>query len=612
MYTRHARAQRAAPFLMFATALCAGVAGFAVNATALEAQRPAKAHLNQYGYPEKFTPRPTSAAITPTDLMTRLYQFADDSMMGRQIGRLGNMKGTAYIASELHRLGIQPGGDNGTYFQMLPNYAINKVANASLSVNGKPLTWLTDWVTPPATGAVFTGNEQLALTKRTMDNLQVIYGGIVGDSVNTITAEEANGKFVVVVQRPATPGAGGAGRAGGGRAGVPAVNKFAGAAVVATVNLDNLTPAQIFAVANPPQASAPRAAGRGGATPAPGAPAQPQLALRVTSSAANALFGGRDISAIPAGTRGGVVTGEINSTAEPRSEYARNVIGIIPGSDPVLKNEYVAIGAHNDHIGYGPKVDHDSAFSYRHQAMKMQIVGKDTIRPLTEAERASIHVNVDSLHRIRPARMDSIANGADDDGSGSMAVLEIAEAIAKMPVKPKRSTIFVWHTGEEAGLLGSSYFTEHPTVPITSIVSQINIDMIGRGRAEDLPGGGPDYLGVVGRNMLSPDLGAMVDAVNRKQAKPLKLDDRYDQDVSKTFGSSYNNIYQRSDHYNYARKGIPIAFFFTGLHGDYHQTTDEPQYIDYPHYARITNYIRDLIVTIGNNPKRPVVTKPVQ
>jgi Zn-dependent M28 family amino/carboxypeptidase len=209
---------------------------------------------------------------------------------------------------------------------------------------------------------------------------------------------------------------------------------------------------------------------------------------------------------------------------------------------------------------------------------------------------------MDSIRKIYPkARMDSINNGADDDGSGSMGVLEVAEYIQSMKVKPKRSVLFVWHTGEEAGLIGSNFFTHNPTVPMDSVVAQINIDMIGRGRAEDLPGGGPDYLGVVGSMFDSKDLGETVVNVNKKQAKPLALDYRYDDSTLKWTG--YNNIYGRSDHYNYALQGVPIAFFFTGLHGDYHQRTDEAEFIDYPHYARIANYMKDIVVEVGNGPR---------
>jgi Zn-dependent M28 family amino/carboxypeptidase len=168
----------------------------------------------------------------------------------------------------------------------------------------------------------------------------------------------------------------------------------------------------------------------------------------------------------------------------------------------------------------------------------------------------------------------------------------------------------VWHTGEEAGLLGAAHFTRHPTVPIDSIVAQLNIDMIGRGRAEDLPGGSDDYVAVIGSMFDSKDLGETVARVNTKQPRPLALDYKMDEPIA---WAGYNNIYARSDHFRYAQQGVPIAFFFTGLHGDYHQRTDEPEWIDYPHYARITNYIRDIAVDVANGPRpRLNGTKPAK
>jgi uncharacterized membrane protein YphA (DoxX/SURF4 family) len=143
------------------------------------------------------------------------------------------------------------------------------------------------------------------------------------------------------------------------------------------------------------------------------------------------------------------------------------------------------------------------------------------------------------------------------------------------------------------------------------LVAALNMDMIGRGGADDIPGGSPDFLGVVGANFISNDIGDAVRSVNARQGKPLVLDYRFDADVTGSLGPAYNNIYRRSDHYMYAQAGIPIAFFFTGLHADYHQVTDEPQYIDYTHYNRITNYVRDLAVELANRDKRPAANKPV-
>jgi hypothetical protein len=277
---------------------------------------------------------------------------------------------------------------------------------------------------------------------------------------------------------------------------------------------------------------------------------------------------------------------------------------MLPGSDPALRGQYVAVGAHSDHVGIREQaVDHDSlrAFNREVWARRGMVAGAP---PLSAAERAQIAVDVDSLRRLRGARRDSINNGADDDGSGSMALLEIAEALATAERTPRRSVLFVWHTGEEIGLLGAQWFTDHPTVPRDSIVAQLNIDMIGRGTARDTKGGGPNYVMLVGSRRLSTQLGDLAEQVNAARRVPLTFD--YTLDAN----GHPENIYCRSDHYMYARYGIPVVFFFTGLHEDYHQVTDEPQYIDYPHYAAITGYIGDLTTRVANLDQRPAVDKP--
>ncbi|MCX5765547.1 MAG: M28 family peptidase [Gemmatimonadetes bacterium] len=584
--------------------------GLAVAPALLGAQSAGK--LNRFGNPSTMKPTPTSAAITPKDLQIRLYQFADDSMLGRQVGRIGNMKGTTYIAAEVKRLGLIPAGDNGTYFQVLPFHTKQYTNHSRLTANGNPLAWNKDWVAVPGSAA-----------PKSISNVEVIFGGTQGDTTKQISAALANGKFVVVL--PAAPvaaaaggrgGPGGPG-GGGGRGGfaAPSPSRFAGAVAVATVDLDGLTDAQRVAINVPTvaaQGGAGGRGGRGGRAGGAGAPIDslailrgqidqltPQAQLRVTKAAAAELFGGRGIDGMTAGTRGGTVSASLDFVELP-TEWARNVVAILPGSDPVLKNQYVAIGAHNDHVGFtGVPVDKDSLKVFNDIRNKMLLENK--MIALTQAQLAAIRVNMDSIRKVVPkARLDSINNGADDDGSGSMGVLEIAEYMASMKVKPKRSTLFVWHTGEEGGLIGSAFFTANPTVPIDSVVAQLNIDMIGRGRAEDLPGGSPDYLGVVGSYFDSKDLGEVVKSVNVKQANPLQLDYKFDDSLS---WSGYNNIYGRSDHYNYAKVGVPIAFFFTGLHGDYHQKTDEPEFIDYPHYAKITNYIEKLVEEVGNGPR---------
>ncbi len=542
--------------------------------------------------PVKRAPQPTTAAITDADLMTRLYIFADDSMQGRQAGREGNRKGTDYIARELKRLGVEPAGDNGTYFQALPSTLRKYTDKSALNVDGRALRWLTDFVAVP-------GNAR----PKPFSTAQVIYGGVAGDTANQISAEAAAGKFVVLSAAPPGQGRGGRGGGGGRGQGGGAPPRFANAAAIATIDLQTLRPSA-RALLNNPLATL-NVDGQGNATQPPVTTAAPTF--RITPEAAAQLLG-RAIEGIAPGTTGGTATASLDFVEERADDFARNVVAIIRGSDPALRGQYVAIGAHNDHVGFtGNPVDHDSARAYATTELRLRMARGD-LDTLTAEQRASIKVNLDSLRRIRPVRLDSINNGADDDGSGSMAVLEIAEALARAPQKPRRSIIFVWHTAEERGLTGASYFTQNPTVPRDSIVAQINIDMIGRGRAEDLPGGGEDYVAVVGSKRLSADLGEMVVGVNQKQQKSLKLDYRFDETVT---WAGYNNIYGRSDHARYARFNIPIAFFFTGLHQDYHRVTDEPQYIDYPHYTRITNYIRDLLVEVANRDKRPALDKPI-
>ncbi|HEV8217817.1 MAG TPA: M20/M25/M40 family metallo-hydrolase [Gemmatimonadaceae bacterium] len=596
-----------------------GIGSLLLLATGLtSASAQSRAKLNRYGNPEKLAPTPTTGAITEQDLQTRLYQFADDSMLGRQVGRIGNFKGTNYIAAELKRLGIVPAGDNESYFQNLPYHFHQFTNHSRLTVDGNPLTWETDWIAIPG-----------ARAPRPIVNVPVVYGGVEGDTAHQIGAMRAAGNFVVLAAAPPAGRAAGRGRGGApaaaGRGGfAPAPSRFADAVAVATVDLDALNEGARAVLAAPAVATLSATGGRGGgrgrgnaAAPPPDsvtllrqqiAQLAPPATLRLTKAAAQKMFGGRKFEALTPGTAGGTVTAALDYV-ELASDWGRNVVGIIPGSDPKLRHEYVAIGAHNDHVGVATPVDHDSLKAFNDARIAMLIANNMTA--LTPEQLSTIKVDMDSIRREHPrVRRDSVNNGADDDGSGSMALLEIAEAVKNMKVKPKRSVLFVWHTGEEAGLQGSRYFTDNPTVPMDSIVAQINIDMIGRGRAEDLPGGGPDYLGVVGSFFDSKDLGEAVTAVNKKQQKPLELDYKYDTTLT---WSGYNNIYGRSDHYNYALHGVPIAFFFTGLHGDYHQRTDEPEFIDYPHYARIANYIRDLMVDVANGPRpRMNGTKPAK
>jgi len=164
--------------------------------------------------------------------------------------------------------------------------------------------------------------------------------------------------------------------------------------------------------------------------------------------------------------------------------------------------------------------------------------------------------------------------------------------------------LFVWHAGEEKGLWGSEYFTDHPTVPRDSIVAQLNMDMIGRGGPLDLPDGGPGYLQLIGTRRLSTELGDIMESVGKAQPMPFKFDYQYDAN------GHPQQYYCRSDHYSYARYGIPIAFVSTGGHRDYHELTDEPQYIDYDQLTRVANLMQAVALKVANLDHRLVVDKP--
>jgi hypothetical protein len=377
----------------------------------------------------------------------------------------------------------------------------------------------------------------------------------------------------------------------------------------------SLGAAAVVAIMGPAQF--PPAAVRSAFTPSPFVqlvPDQPPavpVTVQLTQPAAVALLGAPN--AMPAkGTAG--KTAQLNLKFVMTRRPGRNVVAILPGGDPKLKGEYAAIGAHSDHVGVrtqGP-VEHDSVRVFN-TVVRPQ--GADSPnRPPTADEVARMKTMIDSARAAQPPRQDSINNGADDDGSGSMGVLEMAEAFASAKPRPKRSILFVWHMGEEEGMLGSRFFTDHPTVPRDSIVAQLNVDMIGRGESSDITGQAKDgslihgrdsgYVQVIGSRRLSTELGNLIEDVDTKTKANLQIDYALDAD------GHPENIYCRSDHYMYARYGIPIAFFTTGGHRDYHQVTDEPEYLDFDQYRRVTQFIYDVAWRVADLDHRPVVDKP--
>ena len=215
-------------------------------------------------------------------------------------------------------------------------------------------------------------------------------------------------------------------------------------------------------------------------------------------------------------------------------DYTQNVVAVLEGSDPVLKDEYVIFGAHYDHVG----------------------------------ERGG-----------------QIYNGADDDGSGTVALVEIAQAMSVE--KPKRSVVMVWHAGEEKGLRGARYFTANPPIPLENISAQINMDMVGRND--------PNTLYVIGAGRISTDLDNITNEKNNTYVN-MNLDYKFDAP------DDPNSFYTRSDHYMYAQYGIPIVFFFTDVHEDYHRATDTVDKINFTKIERIAKLAYHIGFEVANRP----------
>jgi hypothetical protein len=514
----------------------------------------------------------TSAAITAQDLRRRLFALADDSMGGRRSGSIGDFKAAEYVAAEFRRLGFQPAGEGGTWFQTVP-FFFAQPAGTALSVGEASLTWGTDFV---------LAGRPLPLAQ--LRGATAVYGGVVSDSATWMPAGQAGGKVVVLDVRP---GADGKRQLVRGLTRIATNARFSGAAVVAVVEMDLLAPEVLYLIAGE-RLTADTSRGSG----------QPVIAL-ITPHAAELLLGA-PLERLTAGAAGRPVQGDLGVKFAPVPHPARNVIGVLPGSDRALRGEYVALSAHNDHVGFDHQaLDHDSVRAYNRVIRPMGADSPD--HPASAEEQARVTQILDSLRRMNPARRDSIRNGADDDGSGTVAILEIAEALAASPAaqRPKRSLLFISHTGEEEGLVGSAWFTDHPTVPVDSIVAEFDQDMVGRGTATDLPDGGPGYLEVIGSKRLSVEFGALLEAANAAQPQPFTFNYAYD------VPGHPLQYYCRADHYSYARYGIPSVSLSRGEHLDYHQITDEAQYIDYEDLARVATLVRDAAVRVANLDHRP-------
>ena len=516
----------------------------------------------------------SSTAMSPARLETLVTAFAHDSMAGRQAGTEGARKAARFLAAELERIGAVPAGDDGTFFQSVPLVARSAASSSSVRIGDEPLTPGIDFLAARPDSRPYAPRE-----------LEVVIAGRLGQSRSTwVGAERLRGKAALflapasatlqlrrILPSAATPG-----------------SVIADAAAIIYVLPDPIDEAQ-------------RQAARAGAlamsfASQPRADSGPPTIFLSPAAAARLL--GKPESEASVGDAARRITIDVRPDEQPRITW--NVVALIPGADPALRGQYVAIGAHLDHIGTGRAVDADSVRAWA--AAREALRRANGWRAPSREQIADLRVNLDSVRGGRDIRRDSIYNGADDDASGSMAMLEIARSLRER--RPRRSILLVWHTAEELGLYGAEYFTEHPTVPRDSIVAQLNLDMIGRGTVVDVRGGGPGYLQVIGARRLSSELGVLIEAVNASRPRPFALDYAYDA------AGHPEQIYCRSDHYMYARFGIPVAFFTTGGHVDYHYLTDEPRYLDYGKLAEVTRFVHDVALRLANRDARPRVDGP--
>ncbi|HEV2297478.1 MAG TPA: M28 family peptidase [Candidatus Acidoferrales bacterium] len=555
-------------------------------------------------------------AISEDELRAYDYFLASDQLEGRNFPSRGYDVAALYVASHLGEWGLKPGGStSGTngplqpYFmpiEMVTREVVQAESKASLTARppfgGGPGELRTtefeygkDWSVPPVGG--FRGLPA-ADSFDFSGNLVFAGNGYVinKSNINPYGALDVRGKTIVVAGLPpeiaAEQGPGRRPGTGPNPLGEECKDfltpeeyaaKNGAAGVVRIANFQ-----QLAAMANSAAASASSPNGPfyqvSKFEVAPACPSVPS----VTAGAGltNALFQGEKADAAEvfyaAGTNAKqnsfALSAEkkisLHVVIQSHPGHGENVIGILEGSDPVLKNEYVVMSAHLDHIGLS--------------------------LPLPDGH--------------------NVNNGADDDGSGSTGLLGIAHAYAEgaaKGIRPKRTIIFLWNGGEEKGLWGSRYFNEFPPIDLSKVVANLNMDMIGRTKSPKSVDPNPTHVlmnsgevMVVGPNVSSDDLEKTIETVDNNYLK-LVLNHFYDATAPDAthdnLGPKPNGqrIFYRSDHYNFAKMGIPIAFFTTGLHVDYHRPTDTPEKIDFQELQRVAKTVAAVGWVLAEQPGRP-------
>ena len=483
---------------------------------------------------------PTPAAIQTIreqDLRADLFAMAGDAMRGREAGTLDEMRASMWTAEQLRKIGLQPLGEEGTYFQWF-NMRRTRISTigSSVRIGGKPFALWTDIT--PASNTVGDVVAQTIFVGDGSDSTIDVRGRVavvtlVPTSQGTRTTVNTP-EYRAVRQGITTQSAALTRR---GAAAVIIVADSVGETLFdAVARLQSRGAYTVIGGANrfaPAGRGAGGGAGRGGR--GGGAGGQPQ--------AVPVLFAHRSsLTQLREDGQGA----EIHLRSESFDAPSVNIIGVVRGTDPVLRNEYVVFSSHQDHDG-----------------VRFTVAG------------------------------DSIWNGADDNGSTSVALLAIARAWVKQP--SKRSALFIYHGAEERGLLGSLWHAAHPVVPLASMAAVLNGDMIGRNHPDTA-----SLLGIQPPHRNSTALVQMALDANNRTGK-FVLDSLWDRP------SHPEGWYFRSDHVPYARLNVPALFFSTNLHDDYHTPRDNPDRIDYAKLTRMTKWMYLTGWIVANVKERPTI-----
>jgi len=533
-------------------------------------------------------------SITQEDLKEWLTYLASDELEGRNTYTEGLGLAAAYIAERLKSWGVKPGGPNGSYFQRAAVLSVKSENNSSITVEaaGQTRTFKN------REGISFSSNVggKQALTS---DQIEFVGYGLNAPLAkhNDYADKNVKGKVVVFLGTTTPKGmeSGPYRRALGGRSRYATEQEGA----IASIGVGGGfrrggggQPVQGQGPGQGPGQGGPAGGGQFGGqtdgadfttvqrldTPVPPAVSGQDDFFEFLFSASDVKYAELKDKAskgepLPGFTLKNVkVTFNIDPKYQVlRTQYTHNVVGIIEGSDPRLKDTYVAFGAHYDHVGYA----------------EGEVI-----------QGASGQTRSGARGRVTAGAVDDrVWNGADDDGSGTVTIMGLAKAFATGP-KPRRSLIFVWHSGEEKGLWGSRFFADYPTVPMEKIVAQVNMDMVGRNRDNKPEEANSVYI--VGSDRISTEFHNITVDANGALTKPLKLD--YEMNDP----TDLEQIYYRSDHYSYAVKGVPIVFLTTGLHPDYHANTDSVEKINFEKMTRIGQYAYEIGMRTANLDRPPV------